>query len=146
MGRGLLLGSEDAGAFEHDVDAELLVRELARILDRRDLELLPVGRDHVALDLDLVRELAVHAVVAQQVGIGLDRTEIVDGDDLDIIVAVALDDGAQDVAADAAKAIDCDADGHFGSFNDRGETAKRLSYNWAATASTTAFGVMPKCS
>ncbi len=29
--RGLLLGGEDAGALEHDVDAELLVRQLGRV-------------------------------------------------------------------------------------------------------------------
>jgi hypothetical protein len=28
-------------------------------------------------------------------------------------VAVGLDDGAQDIAADAAKAVDGNADGHF---------------------------------
>ena len=111
MRRGLFLGGEDAGAFEHDVDAHLLVRQLRRILDRRHLEALAADVDGVAIDLDLVREAAVHAVEAQQVGVGLDRAEIVDGNDFDI-VAAAFDDGAEDVAADAAKTIDCDADCH----------------------------------
>ena len=44
----------------------------------------------------------MHAVVAQQMGVGLDRAEIVDADDFDVLAA-ALGDGAQDVAADAAE-------------------------------------------
>ena len=56
-------------------------------------------------------EAAVHAVEAQQVGVGLDRAEIVDADDLDILAA-RLGDGAQHVAADAAKSVDRDANCH----------------------------------
>ena len=54
----------------------------------------------------------MHRIVAQQVRVGFHRRQIVDGDDLDI-VAVGLDDGAQDIAADAAKAVDGNADGHI---------------------------------
>ena len=54
----------------------------------------------------------MHAVEAEQVGIGLDRAEIVDGHDLDIGTA-GFDDGAQDIAADAAKTVDGDADCHI---------------------------------
>ena len=53
----------------------------------------------------------MHAVEAQQMGVGLDRAEIVDADHLDVPTA-GLGDGAQDVAADAAKPVDCDADCH----------------------------------
>ena len=67
--------------------------------------------DRVAVDRDLVREAAVHAVVAQQMRVGLDRAEIVDGDDLDVLAAGFVD-GAQDVAADAAKSVDGNSDGH----------------------------------
>ena len=55
-----------------------------------------------------LREAAVHAVEAQQVGVGLDRAEIVDRHDLDV-VAAGFDDGAQHVAADAAEPVDRDA-------------------------------------
>ena len=47
-----------------------------------------------------------------QVGVGLDRSEIVDGDDLDV-GAAGFDDGAKDVAADAAEAVDGNSDGHW---------------------------------
>ena len=53
----------------------------------------------------------MHGVKAQQMGIGLDRSEIVDADHLDILAA-GLGDGPQDVAADAAKPVDCDPDCH----------------------------------
>ena len=53
----------------------------------------------------------MHAVEAQQVRVGLDRAEIVDGDHLDVLAA-GFGDGAQDVAADAAEAIDGNAYRH----------------------------------
>jgi hypothetical protein len=43
--------------------------------------------------------------------IGFHRTQIVDGDHLDI-GAAGFDDGAQDIASDAAEAVDGDFDGH----------------------------------
>ena len=53
----------------------------------------------------------MHGVEAQQMRVGLDRAEIVDADDLDILAA-GLGDGPQDVAADAAKPVDRDPDCH----------------------------------
>ena len=50
-------------------------------------------------------------VEAEEVGVGLDRAEIVDRHDLDVL-AVGLDDGAQYVAADAAEAVDRDLHCH----------------------------------
>jgi len=47
-------------------------------------------------------------------GVGLDRAEVVDADDLDVLAA-GLGDGPQDVAADAAKTVDSDADCHVSS-------------------------------
>ena len=52
-----------------------------------DLHLAAADIDRVAVDLDLVREAAVHGVEAQQVGVGLDRAEIVDRHDLDVLAA-----------------------------------------------------------
>jgi hypothetical protein len=45
-------------------------------------------------------------------GIGLDRTEIVEADHLNV-GTTRLDDGAQDVAANAAKTVDEDLNRHF---------------------------------
>jgi hypothetical protein len=53
----------------------------------------------------------VHGIEAQEVGIGLDRSEVVDPDHFDILAA-GLGDGTQHIAADAAKPVDCDPDCH----------------------------------
>ena len=45
---------------------------------------------------------AVYAVEAEQVGVGFDRAEVVDADDLDV-VASRFENGTQDVAADAGR-------------------------------------------
>ena len=96
---------EDAGAFQRDVDAEFAVRQLGGLLDGRDLDRAAPDVDRVALDGRPWREPAVDRVVTQQVGVGLDRPEIVDRHDLDVL-APGFDDRAQDVAADAAEAVD----------------------------------------
>ena len=83
-----------AGAFERDVDAELLVRKLRRILDRGHLDLVAADMDEVAVDQDFMRKTPVHAVETQQVSVGLDRSQIVDRDDLDVLAA-GLDNRAQ---------------------------------------------------
>ena len=66
----------------------------------------------VAIDDDSAGKLAVRGIVAGQVGVGVDRTKIVDRNDLDIMFFMALVVGTENVAADAAVAIDGDADGH----------------------------------
>ena len=53
----------------------------------------------------------MHRVEAQEMRVGLDRAEIVDGDHLDVLAA-RFGYGAHDVAADAAEAIDGDAYRH----------------------------------
>jgi hypothetical protein len=56
-------------------------------------------------------ETAVHAIETEQVRIGLDRGEIVDGDDLDV-GALRFDDGAQNVAANTPEPVDRHLHGH----------------------------------
>src|SRR5207247_4401033 len=53
----------------------------------------------------------MHGVETQQMGVGLDRAEIVDADHLDILAA-GFRDGPQDIAADAAKSVDRYPDCH----------------------------------
>ena len=59
----------------------------------------------------LAGEAAMHAVIAQQMRVGLDRSQIVHGDDLDV-AAAALDDRAQYQTPDAAEAVDRDSQSH----------------------------------
>ena len=129
MGRGLLARGEDAGAFERDVDAERLVRKLGRILDRGHLDLVAVDHHRVALDRDLVRKAPVHAVVAQEVRVGLDRTEIVDRDDLDVLAA-RFQNSAQHQPPNAAEAVDR----YLG--NHRMSPLRRSAHEMAADACT----------
>ena len=63
------------------------------------------------LTVTVAGKAAVHAVVAQQMRVGFDRAEIVDADHLDVLAA-GFGDGAQDVAADAAKSVDGDPNCH----------------------------------
>ena len=59
---------------------------------------------------DVLREPAEDRVVLQQVGEGLVVGQVVDADDLD--VGARRESGAEEVAADAAEAVDANADGH----------------------------------
>ena len=68
--------------------------------------------DVIAFDPHLVREAAMNAVIPEQMRVGLDRPEIVDGNDVDVLAAGFID-GAHDIAADAAKSVDGNSDGHI---------------------------------
>ena len=105
MRRGLLPGREDAGAFQRDIDAQRLVRQILGIAYGGDLDRAAADIDRVAGDRHRAGEAAVDAVEAEEVRVGLDRAEIVDRHDLDVL-ALRLDDRAQHVAPDAAEAVD----------------------------------------
>ena len=111
VGAGLVLGGEDAGALEGDVHLQLGVRQVGGVALGRDLDLARADIDPILARGHRAGEAAVDRIVAEQVGVGLDRTQIVDRHNLDIRAA-RFDDGAQDVAADAAKSIDGNLDGH----------------------------------
>ena len=65
----------------------------------------------VSVVVTVAGEATVHAIVAQEVRVGLHRAEVVDRHHLDIGAPV-FDDGAQDVAADASEPVDCNFDSH----------------------------------
>jgi hypothetical protein len=103
---------EEPGAFEHHVDAELLPGQLRRILLRADANPVAVHDEVVAVHLHGAGKAAVRGVVLRQVRVGLRIAEVVERDDLQVMLLAALVMGAQDVAADAAVAVDGDFDGH----------------------------------
>src|SRR4029078_10157473 len=87
--------------------------------------------DAVALHRHMAREAAMHAVVAQQVRVGFDRTQIVQRDDLDVL-AIRLGDCAENVAPDTAKPVGGDAYCHKnapGFSTRRGRGRPRQTYN-----------------
>ena len=72
----------------------------------------------VFVALIVVRQHPEHRVVLQEVRHRLERPEVVDGDEVD--VGATLLGGPEEVAADAAEAVDADANGHRGaSFHTR---------------------------
>ena len=94
---------EEAGGLEHDVDAEVLPRQLRRIAQRQDLERVAVDRDRVVLGLDPGVQVAQDRVVFQQVRERCRAGQIVDGDEVDVLVAQRR---AHDVAADSTEPVD----------------------------------------
>jgi hypothetical protein len=53
----------------------------------------------------------MYAVIAQQVCVRFNRSEVVNGNDLNIF-ATRFGNGAQDIAADAAKPVNANTDCH----------------------------------
>ena len=96
---------------ERNIDAEVFPGKLRGVADRQDLDRPDAAIDGVALDRHVAREAPVDRVETQQKRVGLRRRKVVDGDDCDVL-ALALDDGAQDIAADAAKAINRNSNRH----------------------------------
>ena len=111
MRRGLFLCGENAGAFHRNVDAEILPGQLCRVALGRDLDRPVSDADRVAFYGYFAGEAAVHAVIAQQVCVRFNRSEVVDGNDFNIFAA-GFSNGAQDIAADAAKSVNANTDCH----------------------------------
>src|SRR4029078_13472112 len=111
MRRSLVLWGENAGAFHRNVDAEILPGQLRRIALGRDLDRPVSATDRVSFDGHLAGEAAVHAVVAQQVRVGFNRTEVVDANDFNVL-ATGFGNGAKDIAPDAPKPVNANTDCH----------------------------------
>ena len=101
---------EEAGRLDHDVDAEVAPRQRGGIALLERLDVLAVDPQRAVADLDRALERPVDRVVLEQVGERLVVGDVVDGDELD--VGAGLVRGAEDVAADAAEAVDPDAYWH----------------------------------
>src|SRR5262245_26393651 len=106
--RGVAVG-EEPGRLEHHVDAEILPRQLRRILHRQHLELVAVDRDAVLFGFDACVQVSKHRVVLQQVGERMGVGEIVDGDEVNLAIAERR---PHDVPADAAEPVDSYPDSH----------------------------------
>jgi hypothetical protein len=111
MRRCALLRGEDAGAFERNIDAQFLMRQLGRVPNRRHLQILAVHDHTVARNLHLGGKAAMYRIVAQQMRIGLGWSQIVDGDDLKVF-APGFDDATQHQAPNASETVDRDTNGH----------------------------------
>ncbi len=107
---GLLRVGEEAGRLDDDVGADAGPVDLGGVALLEDADGLAVHDDRGLVVGDLTGETAQDRVVLEQVGEGLVVHEVVRGHDLD--VGSGRHDGAEEVAADAAKAVDTNANGH----------------------------------
>jgi hypothetical protein len=94
---------------------QVLPGQLCRILHRGDLDRASAAIHAVAIDLHLAREAAMHGIETEQMGVGLDWSDIVYGDDLDISAA-GFHGCPQHKSADTAESTNGDPDRHFDSF------------------------------
>ena len=109
VGLGLGGVGEEAGGLDDDLGADGGPVELGGVALGEDLDLLAVDGDEVVAVLDVVFEVAEDGVVLEQMGEGRRRGEVVDGDEVDLGVG---EGGAEDVATDAAEAVDAYLDCH----------------------------------
>jgi hypothetical protein len=105
---GVVATGEAAGTLEDDVDAQILPGERSGILLADDADLIAIDEESAAAGLDGARVLPVDGVVAEQMCERLVVGEVVDRDEVEW--RVALLGRAENVAADAAEAVDGDAD------------------------------------
>src|SRR5699024_3703298 len=101
---------EEAGGFDDDVDPEVSPGKVLRVPFGERADLRAVDDEVLLIVGDVVTELAQNGVPLEQVGVCLGVCEVGDGNDLD--VRTFSGDCAVEVTADAANAIDSDADGH----------------------------------
>src|SRR6185437_4492905 len=103
VGLGLGGVGEEAGRFDNDLGAYAGPVELGGIALGEDLDLFAVDGDEVIAMLDVVLEIAQDGVVFEQVGQGGRGSEVVYGYEFDFRI---VESGAEDVASDAAEAVD----------------------------------------
>ena len=72
---------------------------------RADYDPAATDIDPIIPSRDLTGEMAVDAVISEEMRIGFDRAEVVDRNNLDVLAA-SLMQGAQDQPTDAPKAVD----------------------------------------
>src|SRR4026207_1908998 len=106
------LAGEQARALEDDVHSQRLPRQLRRVALRNDLNVLAVNLHRTSADFHRSPEAAMGSVVLQQMGVGFCTPQVIDGDELQIVLRLALPKSTQDVPADAAEAVDGHLDRH----------------------------------
>ena len=110
LGSVAVLG-EAPRALHGDLDAQVAPGQLRRIGLLNHLDLMAVHDHRVVGRLDGAVEAAVRAVVFQQVGVGRQIGQVVDGNDFDVVAAFGKD-SAHDQAADPPETVDGYFDSH----------------------------------
>src|SRR5208337_537564 len=92
-----------AGRFDDDLRANGSPVQLSWVALGPHLDLLPIHGDEVFAGADLVLQVAEDRVVLEQVGQGSRAGQVVDGNKINLRISKC---GAQNVAANAAEAVD----------------------------------------
>ena len=100
---------EEPGGLEHDVHAEILPRQLRRVLDRQHLEFVVFDPDGALACLHARLEVPEHGVVFQQVRQRRRVRQIVHRDEVDVAPAERC---PHDVAPDPPEPVDADFHRH----------------------------------
>ena len=106
---GFFLGSEEAGALQHHIHAQLAPRQLLGIGIGEHFDFLAVDNQIVAFQLGAAIEAALGGVVFEEMQQHVGGGEVVDGNHFHALGLVHL---AQGKTADAAKTVDCNFDTH----------------------------------
>ena len=93
------------------VDPKIAPTEFCRVGALQSFDALTVDNEVVAVDRNFAGETSMDGIVFQQMGVRRGRSQIVDGDNLDIL-ASRLKYRAKDKTANAAKSINGNANGH----------------------------------
>src|SRR6476469_8769423 len=112
MCRSFVFAGEKTGAFQHDVDVKILPGQLRRIALCQHLDAVAIDHHRIALYGDRAFEFAVDGIVAGEMSVGFRTAQIVDGNDLNLTGAPRFVQGTQNVPADAAIAVNGDANSH----------------------------------
>ena len=100
---------EQTGAFEHHIDLFRGPGQVGRIANGADRNAVAVDGQTFLVMLDIGFERAVNRVVLEQVRIDSAVSQVVDGDDLQILAIALGIECSEDVTTNAAKTIDCDS-------------------------------------
>ena len=91
--------------FDHDLDAQVLPRELGRILLGQHFDRLAVDDQIAFLGLDRAVEFSVGRIVFEQVRIGVDVEQVVDRHHFEVLGG-AFNHRLEHLPADPAKSVD----------------------------------------
>ncbi|MNH14102.1 hypothetical protein D3C79_736900 [compost metagenome] len=103
---------EQPGAFKHDIDGFGFPWQLRRVAYGADGDTVAIDGQAFVIGFNTGSKDAMHAVVFEQVRVDRAVAQVVDRDDLQVLTVALGIECAKDVAANAAKAIDCDTKGH----------------------------------
>ena len=107
---GLGCVSKVAGGLNDDLCADGSPVQLGGILLGEDLDLLAIDGDEIFAGGDFIFQVAQDRVVLEQVGQRRGAGQVVDGNKIDLLIAKR---GAQNIAANAAEAIDSNFNCHL---------------------------------